>query len=93
MKQLLPAVHRSLGRLNYDKAFLRVFESSSIRISDETIEASQFSMVIFEHEASAQIWEGQTCTKCSVISGSWVQSLQKTPLAAETTGGEILVAF
>ena len=35
-------------------------------------------------------------TKCSceaVISGSSVQSLQKASLAAETTGGEILVAF
>ena len=34
--------------------------------------------------------------KCScetVISGSSIQSLQKASLAAETTGGEILVAF
>ena len=29
----------------------------------------------------------------AVISGSSVQSLQKASLAAETTGGEILVAF
>ena len=43
-----------------------------------------------------QIGEGLTCTKCScqvVISDSSVESLQKASLAAETTGGEILVAF
>ena len=35
-------------------------------------------MVMFEHETSMQIGEGQTCAKS---------------LAAEITGGEILVAF
>ena len=45
---------------------------------------------------SAQIGEELTCVKClceAVISGSSVQSLLKASLAAETTGGEILVAF
>ena len=35
-------------------------------------------------------WEGANMHKCSVISGS---SVQKASLAAETTSGEILVAF
>ena len=72
------------------------FKSLSIRSSDERIEASQFSMEMFERETSAQIVAGLTCTKCwceAAISGSSVQSLQKTSLAAETTGGEIVVAF
>ena len=60
------------------KPFSGFFESSSIQISNERIEASQFSMVMFEHETSMQIGEGQTCAKS---------------LAAEITGGEILVAF
>ena len=40
-----------------------------------------------------QIGEGLTCAKCSVVLGSSVQSLQKASLAAETTGGKMLVAF
>ena len=51
------------------------FKSSSIQISDERIEASQFSMAIFEHKARVQIWEGLTCTKCSVISGMQLSSI------------------
>ena len=50
-------------------------------------------MAMFERETSAQIGNGLTCAKRSVISDSSVQSLQKATLAAETTGGEILVAF
>ena len=46
------------------KPSLEFFESSSIQISDERIEASQFSMVMFECETSAQIGEGLTCAKC-----------------------------
>ena len=65
------------------KPFSGFFESSSIQISNERIEASQFSMVMFEHETSTQIGEGLTCAK----------SLQNASLAAEITGGEILVAF
>ena len=64
------------------------FESSSIQSSDERIEVSQFSMAIFERETSAQIGEGLTCVRnasCEV--GYSVQSLQRTSLAAETTGG------
>ena len=46
----LPAVRRSLGRLNCDEAFLGAFfffffflcESSSVQSSDERVEASQF---------------------------------------------------
>ena len=59
----LPAVRRSLGRLNCDEAFLGVFyflfllfflcESSSVQSSDERVEASQFSMAMFERETSA----------------------------------------
>ena len=54
------------------------FKFSSIQSSDESVEASQFSMVIFEHEVSAQIGEVLTCAKCScetIISSSTVQSL------------------
>ena len=79
----------SLGRLNYEEAFLK---SSSIQSSDERIEASQYSMVIFERETSAQTGARLTCAKCSCevkISGSSVQPLQKASLAAETTCGEI----
>ena len=57
------------------------------------IEASQFSLTIFERETRVQIGKGLTCTKCSCEVVFSVQSLQKTSLAAETTGGEILVAF
>ena len=39
------------------------FESSSIQSSDKRIEASQFSMAIFERETSAQIGEGLTCAR------------------------------
>ena len=49
---------------------------------------SRFSMAIFG--------EGLTCVKCpceAVISASTVQSLQMASLAAETTGGQILIAF
>ena len=54
------------------------FKFSIIRSSDKRIEASQFSMVIFECEASAQIGELLTCTKRSceaIISSSKIQSL------------------
>ena len=60
------------------------------------IEASQFSMAMFERETSVQIVAGLTCMKSwceAAILGSSVQSLQKTSLAAETTGGYIVVAF
>ena len=73
----------NLGHLNYDKTFLGVFQVSSTQSSDEKIEASQFSMVMFEHKTSVQIGEGLTCAK----------SLQNASLAAETTGGKILVPF
>ena len=59
------------------------FESSSIQSSEERIEASQFSMAIFEREESAQIGEGlcynkrMKCSCEAVISGSSVQSLHK----------------
>ena len=77
----LPAVRRSLGRLNCDEAFLGVFfiffyyyyffcESSSVQSSDERVEASQFSMAMFERETSAKIGNGLTCAKRSVISDS-----------------------
>lgn len=72
------------------------FKLLSIQGSDERIETPQFSMVIFEHEVRAQIGAGLTHTKCwceAVISCSLVQSLQNASLAAETIGGEILVAF
>ena len=54
------------------------FKFSSIPISDERIEDSQFSMVRFEREVSAQIGDMLTCAKCSceaIISSSTVQSL------------------
>ena len=50
-------------------------------------------MAMFERETSAQIGNGLTCAKRSVISGSSVQSFQKASLATESTGREILVAF
>ena len=52
------------------------FKFSSIQSSNERIEASQFSMVIFECEVNVQIGEVLTCTKCSceaIISSSTVQ--------------------
>ena len=42
------------------------FKFSSIQSSDGRIEASQFSMEIFEREVSVQIGEVLTCAKCSV---------------------------
>ena len=79
------------------KPFSGFFKSSSVQSSDERIEASQFSMAVFEREMSAQIGAGLIiCMKCSCeagISGSLFQSLQKASLAAETTGEEILVPF
>ena len=53
------------------------FKFSSIQSSDERIEASQFSMVIFEWEVSAQIGEVLTCAKClcEAIISSRIQSL------------------
>ena len=42
------------------------FESSSIQSSDETIEASRFSVAIHERKTSAEIGEGLTC----VVRGS-----------------------
>ena len=63
------------------KPSLEFFKFSIIQSSDERIEASQFSMAMFERKMSTQIGEGLTCTK----------SLQNASLAAETTGGEILV--
>ena len=42
---------------------------------------------------SAQIGEELTCVKCLCEAVISVQSLLKASLAAETTGGEILVAF
>ena len=89
-------VRRSFGCLVSTKPSSGFFKSLSIQISDERIKASQSSMAMFEHETSAQIRAGLTCMKCwceVVISGSSVQSLLKVSLAAETTGGEILVAF
>ena len=77
-------------RRNLPRSFLSLQASKS---SDKRIEASQFSMAIFEHKTSAPIGEGLTYVKCScevVISGSLVQSLQRVSLAAETTGGKIL---
>ena len=41
------------------------FESSSIQSNDKMIDASQFSMTIFERETSVQIGEGLIFTKCS----------------------------
>ena len=52
------------------------FKFSSIQSSNERIEASQFSMVIFEHEVNAHIGEVLTCAKClceTIISSSMVQ--------------------
>ena len=52
------------------------FKFSSIQSSDKRIEASQFSMVIFEREVSVQIGEVLTCAKClceAIISSSMVQ--------------------
>ena len=63
------------------------FESSSIQSSDERIEVSQFLLSFFMERTN---WGGANMHKCSVISGSLVQ---KASLAAETTSGEILVAF
>ena len=54
------------------------FKFSSIQSSEERIEASQFSMVIFECEVSAQIGKVLTYAKCScevIISSSMDQSL------------------
>ena len=54
------------------------FKFSSIQTTNGRIEASQFSMVIFEREVSVQIGEVVTCAKCSceaIISNSMVQSL------------------
>ena len=52
------------------------FKSSSIQSIYERIEASQFSMAIFECEMKVQIGEGLTWASCvAVISGSSVQSL------------------
>ena len=54
------------------------FKFSSVQSSDKRIQASQFSMVIFECEVSAQIGEVLTCAKCwseVIISSSTVQSL------------------
>ena len=62
------------------------FESSSIQSSDETIEASQFSVAIHERETSAEIGEGLTCASCEAV-------ISFIRLDTETTGGEILVAF
>ena len=51
------------------------FESSSIQSSEETIEASQFSVAIHERKTSAEIGEGLTCAPCeAVISGSSIHS-------------------
>ena len=51
------------------------FEFSSIQSSDETIEASQFSIAIHVHEVSAEIGEGLMCVSSeAVISGSSVHS-------------------
>ena len=53
-----------------------LFKSSSIRSMDERIEASQFSMAIFERDTSAHIGVGLTWALwVAVISGSSVQSL------------------
>ena len=54
------------------------FKFSSVQSSDKRIEASEFSMVIFEREVCAQIGEELTCAKCSceaIISSSTIQSL------------------
>ena len=71
---------------------LEVFKSSSIQISDERIEASQFSIAILDRETSAQIGEGLTCVSCMRGGNFWQFGLIAS-LATETTGGEILVAF
>ena len=54
------------------------FKFSSIQSSDERIQASQFSMVIFDREVSVQIGEVLMCAKCTyevIISSSMLQSL------------------
>ena len=50
-------------------------------------------MAMLERETSVQIGGGGGLTCETIISGSPVQSLQKASLAAETTGGKMLVAF
>lgn len=67
IEMALPAVRRSLGRLNYYEAF--------------------FGWNWGEANMHAK------CLCEAVISASTVQSLQMALLAAETTDGEILVAF
>ena len=64
------------------------FKSSSIQSNDERIEASQFSMAIFECEMSARIGEGLTGV---MHSGHLWQVGSITSLATETTGRNILV--
>ena len=69
------------------------FKFSSIQSSDEKINTSLFSMVIFEHEVSVQIGEVLTCAKCSCEAENFKQHSSIASLAAETTGGEILVSI
>ena len=78
-------VRRSLGRLNYDEAFLGVLESSSIQSSDTRFEASQFSLAMFEHETNMHEM---------LMGGEQLDSIpSKGFTSCRTTGGEILVAF
>ena len=67
------------------KPFSGFFKSSSIQSSNERIGASRFSVAMFEHKTTVQIWVGLTCAKCLCAS--------KTSLTAEATGGEIVVEF
>ena len=49
------------------------FKSSSIQSNDERIEASQFSMAVFECETSVKVGEGLTGVMCN---GHFWQSVQ-----------------
>ena len=70
-----------------------VFNQAS-KVGTTGLRLSQFSMAIFEHET--KVGGANMHMKYSyeaVISSSTVQSLQMVSLAAETKGGQILVAF
>ena len=63
MEWPLPAIRRGLGRLNYEEAFLGVF--SSLQASNLATRGSRLLNFLWD----AQIGEGLTCAKCSVILG------------------------
>ena len=46
---------------------LEIFESSTLQSSEERIETSQFSMMIFKHETRSQIGEGLICTQNTCV--------------------------